>query len=158
MDMENGKFAAEPRMFLGPQQMGSDYRFLDAPCIFKMGKKYYLISSSFYSGYVIRVRYFTSDSPEGPWTLEREPLMVWKEDEADTKVKMPWPGSTPFAPPTQVIFHHHIFTGPGNRLHIAYHSSEKYSEPYLIIEPVEFDKNDRIILPANKKIHQKVAL
>ena len=158
MDLEHGKFISDVKLFLGPEQMGEDYRFLDAPCIYKHKKTYYLVSSSFYGGYVIRVRYFTSPTPEGPWTLEKEPLMVWLEDEADMEVKMPWPGDTPFAPPTQVIFHHHIFEGPGGRPFMAYHSSEKYSEPYLVIEPLEFDKEGRILLPANKKKHQKVNL
>lgn len=156
MDTEKGTFASEPHLFLGPEQMGDDYRFLDAPCIYKRDNTYYLISSSFYAGYVIRVRYFTSYTPEGPWTMEPEPLMVWKEDEADMEVKMPWPKETPFPPPTQVIFHHHLFTGPGNKTYIAYHSSEKYSEPYLVIEPVEFDPTGRILLPANKEVRQKV--
>jgi hypothetical protein len=158
LDPENGRLATEPRMFLGPEQMGDDYRFLDAPCIYKHRNRFYLISSSFYGGYVIRVRYFTSGSPEGPWDLEREPLMVWLEDEADMEVKMPWPSDTPFAPPTQVIFHHHIFTGPGNRLYMAYHSSEKYSEPYLVIEPLEITPEGKLVLPANKKRQQGVKL
>ncbi len=158
MDMDYGRFATQPVLFLGPEQMGRDYRFLDAPCIYKHKKKFYLVSSSFYSGYTIRVRYFTSESPLGPWALHKPPLMVWEEDEADMDVKMPWPGDTPFAPPTQVIFHHHIFKGPGEKLYMAYHSSEKYSEPYLVIEPLEFNRDGEMVLPANKQVHQKVEL
>ena len=156
LDLANASFTTEPYEFLGPKQMGDDFRFLDAPCIFKRKDTYYLISSSFYAGYKIRVRYFTSTSPEGPWTMEKEPLMYWIESEADMNIKMPWPLDKPYPPPTQVVFHHHVFKGPGGKDYIAYHSSEKYSEPYLVIEPIEIDKKGKLVLPANKETHQKV--
>ena len=156
LELEKGRFKTEPIEFLGPSQMGEDYRFLDAPSVFKRNGTYYLISSSFYAGYKIKVRYFTSKSPEGPWKMEPENLMYWIESEADMNIKMPWPDETPYPPPTQVVFHHHVFKGPGGKDYIAYHSSEKYSEPYLVIEPLVIDKNGKLILPANKKQQQKI--
>lgn len=156
LDLEKGRFATKPAEFLGPTQMGEEYRFLDAPTVFKRNNTYYLISSSFYAGYKIRVRYFTSKSPEGPWVMEPENLMYWIESEADMNIKMPWPGESPYPPPTQVVFHHHVFKGPGGKDFIAYHSSEKYSEPYLVIEPLIIDKNGKLVLPANKQPFQKI--
>jgi hypothetical protein len=57
-----------------------------------------------------------------------------------------------------VIFQNQIFTGPGGKLYTAYHSSEKYSEPYLVIEPVSFDENGVLSFPESKKVHHKVNL
>ena len=73
-------------------------------------------------------------------------------------IKMPWPDDTPFAPPTQVVFHHQVFKGPGGNWMMAYHSSEKYSEPYLVLEPVTFGEGKRIELPANKRVKQSIQL
>lgn len=158
MNLKKGEFKAEPKMFLGPEELGEDYRFLDAPFVMKKDGQYLMISSSFYGGYVIRVRQLVADSPKGPWTLLKPPLMTWLEDEADMNILMPWPDDLPFAPPTQVIFHHQIFKGPGDQWMMAYHSSEKYSEPYLVLEPVEFDENDRILLPKNKETNITISL
>ncbi len=71
---------------------------------------------------------------------------------------MPYPSGYSFAPPTQVIFHHQIFTGPGGKDYLAYHSSEKYSEPYLVIEPVEFTAAGALKVINNKAPQQSVTL
>lgn len=157
MDPLNAKFTSEPAEILGPETLGQHYRFLDAPFVMKRAGRYYLLYSSFYAGYVVRIRYMVSDHPLGPWEfLTSDPLMVFYEDEADMELKMPWSASHPFPPPTQVVFHNQIFRGPGNKYFVAWHSSEKYSEPYLMIEPVEFDRKGQIILKAHKEKLQRV--
>jgi len=154
---ENAAFVSEPGEIIGPSSMQS-FRFLDSPFLMRHKETYYMLSSSFYAGYVIRIRYFTSDHPLGPWTLHEDPLQVWDEDEADMKLKMPWSASHPFPPPTQVIFQNQIFVGPGGKLYTAYHSSEKYSEPYLVIEPVAFDEKGVLRFPESKESYHKVTL
>ena len=151
------KFITEPGEIIGPKTM-SRFKFLDSPFLTRNKNTYYMLSASFYGGYVERIRYLTSENPLGPWTLHEPPLQEWDEDEADMKLKMPWSESDPFPPPTQVVFQNQIFKGPGGKLFTAYHSSEKYSEPYLVIEPVEFDKNGVLSFPSSKKTHQKVNL
>lgn len=159
MNLEQGEFAGEPREILGPYSLKEHFRYLDSPFIMKKNDRYYLLFSSFYGGYIVRIRYVIADHPLGPWKLATtEPLMEFYEAEADQELKMPWSSSHPFAPPTQVIFQTHIFKGPGGQYYVAYHSSEKYSEPYLILEPVQFNNKGDILLPAYKEKCQEVKL
>ncbi len=159
LDVSNGQWKTQPQEILGPATLKNEYRFLDAPFVMRRGNRYYLMATSFYAGYVVRVRYWTSSSPLGPWSaIAPDPLMTFLEAEADEVTKMPYPPGNSFAPPTQVIFQHQLFAGPDGKYYMAYHSSDKYSEPYLCIEPVEFDQEGKIILKAPKKTDQQVLL
>jgi beta-xylosidase len=156
-DPARAALLTEPREILGPSTLKEHFRFLDAPCVLKRGGTYYMITSSFYAGYIIRVRYLTAPSADGPWTINPAPLMTFIESEADTRLTMPYPPGHSFAPPTQVIFHHHVFEGPGGLDYIAYHSSEKYSEPHLVIEAIEI-VDGTMKVTDNKNPEQSVSL
>ncbi|WP_445725634.1 hypothetical protein, partial [Flavobacterium sp.] len=60
------------------------------------------------------------------------------------------------APPTQVIFSNQLFLGECGHVFNAYHSSEKYSEPYLCIEPVLIKNEELLILAAKKKLQKLI--
>ncbi len=152
VDISNGQLLAPPKEILGPQTMGADYRFLDAPQLTKQRGLYYLMFTSFYAGYVVKVRYMVSANIAGPYRfLSREPLLSFVEAEADENVKMPHRNRNGYAPPTQVIFQHRMFPVRGNKWLMSYHSSEKYSEPYLCLEPVIFLPDGTIGMVAPKQ-------
>jgi beta-xylosidase len=157
LDPERAVLTSEPREILGPATLGDQFHFLDAPFVAERAGRYYMITSSFYAGYVIRVRYLTAPTVDGPWTMAREPILTFIESEAEPRPKMSYPPDFSFAPPTQVIFHHQIFRGPGGLDYIAYHTSEKYSEPHLVIEPVAFDSAGGLrVIDAKQKNHSVI--
>jgi len=158
LDPERAGLKTEPREILGPATLGPQFRFLDAPFVTERGGRFFMITSSFYAGYIIRVRYLTAPSADGPWTMATEPLLTFIESEADSTLRMPYPPGYSFAPPTQVIFHHQIFRGPGGLDYLAYHSSEKYAEPHLVIEPVKFDGAGGLVVLEPKQPHHSVSL
>ncbi|PWJ35025.1 glycoside hydrolase family 43 protein [Sediminitomix flava] len=158
LDIENAKLKAEPKELLGPSTLAKNYKYLDAPQVTKKGDTYHLLCSQFYGGYVVKVNHMTSKHPLGPWKWEADnPLYTFLEAEADLEVKMPYPTTHGYAPPTQVIFSNQLFRGKNDNYFIAYHSSEKYSEPYLCIEPVLMSGNQITIIQAKER-KQKVAL
>lgn len=145
-----------PKEMLGPLTLKEKYRYLDAPFVFKSDSCYFLLLTQFYAGYIERIRYMVSDSPVGPWRFViEEPLYTFSEAEASEQLQMPYPKHNAFAPPTQVIFSHSVFRGYDGNLYMSYHSSEKYAEPYLCIEPIVISEN-QIIVPAAKALTQTI--
>lgn len=156
LDIEKGKLTHAPVEMLGPSTMKEKYKYLDAPFVFKSGKQYFLLLSQFYAGYIERIRYMVGDTPVGPWRFtQQEPLYTFLEAEANENLQMPYPKPNAFAPPTQVIFSHTIFKNADGNYFMVYHTSEKYAEPYLCIEPVKIDA-DKIIIPRAKAAMQYV--
>ncbi len=155
INLETATLVEQPEEILGPTTLKGNYKYLDAPNITKVGETYHLLTSQFYGGYRILVNHLTATHPMGPWVWEpSNPVYTWLEAEADLKVKNTYSERHGYAPPTQVIFSNTLFEGIDGDFYIAYHSSEKYSEPYLCIEPVFVDKHT--IVPLNPKAgHQK---
>jgi hypothetical protein len=159
IDPTSARLISPEMEVLGPSTMGGRYRFVDSPSVFKRENLYYIVFTQFYAGYIIRVQYMVADSPEGPWRfITDEPIYTFYESEAEMDLKMPWSKSHPFAPPTQVIFQHSFFIGPGGGYYNAWHTSEKYSEPYLVIEPVRFGEDGSIQIPDPKAVNQKIEI
>lgn len=155
IDLKNASLLSVPKEMLGPETLKENYKYLDAPQITKVGNYYHLLFSQFYGGYLVKINHMIAEHPLGPWdwTLDN-PLYTFLESEADLEVKMEYPEPNGYAPPTQVIFSNQLFKGLSDSYFIAYHSSEKYSEPYLCIEPVSLI--DHQILPiSSKNKHQK---
>lgn len=158
IDLANAKLLGEPTEMLGPESLGEHFKFLDAPNITKIENTYHLLFTQFYGGYIVRVNHMTADHPSGPWKWRKNnPVYEFLEVEADMKVKMDYPEPNGFAPPTQVIFSHTLFKGLNQQYFMAYHSSEKYSEPYLCIEPVEL-RDEEIYLLAAESLDQKAEI
>lgn len=151
IQLDSAKFIHAPKEILGPSTLKKEYHFLDAPAVVENEGKYHMLFTSFYGGYKVLLRYCTATSPLGPWTYEKSnPLMTFIEDEADTELKMPYSKGFTFAPPTQVVFQHDLCKTPNNEWIMTYHSSEKYAEPFLVIEPVNF-KNGTLQIPNPKQ-------
>jgi len=145
-----------PIEMLGPTALKEKYKYLDAPFVFKNDKHYFLLLTQFQAGYIERISYMIADTPIGPWRFVQEkPLYTFLEAEANEQLQMPYPKANAFAPPTQVIFSHSVFKGINGNLFMAYHSSEKYAEPYLCIEPIEIKEN-QIYIPTAKATTQYI--
>lgn len=156
IEIEKGELKSEPKELLGPETLGTHYKYLDAPQITKIGSDYHMLFSQFYGGYEVKIFHMTAKHPLGPWIWDgANPMYTFLEEEADEVVKNKYPTVHGYAPPTQVVFSNQLFLGKNKRYFNAYHSSEKYSEPYLCIEPIQID-GDRILIPSAKNKHQKV--
>lgn len=140
IDLESATLKSKPKELLGPKTLGKNYKYLDAPQITKVNDVYHMLFSQFYGGYVVKVFHMTAKHPLGTWKWSKNnPIYTFLEAEADLKVKNTYPEKNGYAPPTQVIFSNQIFKGFHGNYFNAYHSSEKYSEPYLCIDPVSIN-------------------
>jgi hypothetical protein len=156
LDLEKGKSLSAPKEFLGPQELKENYKYLDAPQFYKKNNRYHLIFSQFYGGYIVKVFHYVADSLFGTYReVEDQPLYTWLEIEADENIKAVYPSKNGFAPPTQVVFSNQIINLPDSLHAIAYHSSEKYAEPALCIEPFDW-RDDTIIIQNPKAKYQGI--
>jgi hypothetical protein len=154
INLETATLKNEPLELLGPKTLKENFKYLDAPQITKINDTYHILFSQFYGGYIINVYHMTAKHPKGPWIWsENNPVYTFLEADADLEVKNTYPEKHGFAPPTQVVFSNQIFKGLNNQYFNAYHSSEKYSEPYLCIDSVLIDR-DKIIIKQNKKSYE----
>ena len=118
------------------QQLRRDDHFLDAPTLYADKGVYYLLYSVFKGGY--RISYASSKSIFGKWTaLLENDIFYRSEDQASTQLKMSYPKDKTYAPPCEIIGHAQLFTDLEGRLRLAYHSEDKYAEPYLCIDNAE---------------------
>ncbi|RXP62728.1 hypothetical protein EC396_03145 [Lutibacter sp. HS1-25] len=158
VDLEQGNLKSKPIEFLGPETLQDNFKYLDAPQITKIGDTYHLMFSQFYGGYVVKIYHMTAKHPTETWHWDtNNPIYTFLEEEADEVVKNKYPTPHGYAPPTQVVFSNQLFKGEFGQYFIAYHSSEKYSEPYLCVEPVSIE-NEKLLIPTAKDIQQKISL
>ena len=156
IDLDTASLVTEPRELLGPETLNKYYKYLDAPQITKVGGIYHMLFSQFYGGYVVKIFHMTATHPLGAWKWDdSNPKYTFLEAEADLVVKNEYPKKHGYAPPTQVIFSNQLFLGENGQYFNAYHSSEKYSEPFLCIEPVTID-NENLEILNPKSINQTV--
>lgn len=159
LDLETAMLKTEPIELLGPKTLKENYKYMDAPNITKINDTYHLLFSQFYGGYVVKIFHMTADHPKGPWHWsDNNPLYTFLEAEADLEVKMTYPEKHGFAPPTQVIFSHDLVKGSQGAYLMLYHSSEKYSEPYLNLEPVSISENGVLTVHQPKAKSQTLVL
>lgn len=157
VDLETATLKHDPVELLGPATLREHYKYLDAPNITKIDNIYHMLFTQFYGGYVVKVFHMTAAHPKGPWQWsENNPLYTFLEAEADLEVKMDYPEPHGFAPPTQVIFSHDLVKSPTDDYLMLYHSSEKYSEPYLNIEPISITAKGLIRIHHPKVKKQKL--
>ncbi len=158
IDVETASLKTKPKELLGPKYLGKNYKFIDAPQITNINGVYHMLFSQFYGGYVVKVFHLTASHPLGPWQWDStNPKYTFIEAEADLNVKTKYPEKHGYAPPTQVVFSNQLFLGESGQYFNAYHSSEKYSEPYLCIEPIVI-KKDKLIIPNAKAKNQKLTI
>ena len=142
-------FKKMPTVAIDQNFLRSDDNFLDAPSIYNNNGDYYLLYSVFKGGY--RISYASSKSIFGPWTAPKENLVFYRsEDQASTQLKMTYSKAQTYAPPCEIIGHAQLFADKYNKLWLAYHSEDKYSEPYLCIDEASITNGKVICKPTLK--------
>lgn len=125
-----------PVVAIDQGQLRKDDHFLDAPSLFFNNGTYYMLYSVFKGGY--RISFAISNLLNGKWIAPENNLVFYRsEDQAPTKLKMDYPQAQTYAPPCEIIGHAQLFTDLNGKLRIAYHSEDKYAEPFLCIDYAE---------------------
>jgi beta-xylosidase len=101
---------------------------IEGAYVIKRKGTYYLFYSSWQRGY--EMGYATSSSIHGPW-----------EKAANNPVYSVVGTDSPFS----AVGHNEVFTGVDGRLWLSCHGSLKGKPPFLVIDPIDFDPNGRII-------------
>lgn len=147
---ENGKqFKTNAVVALDQGQLRRDDHFLDAPSLFLHNDSYFMLYTVFKGGY--RLSYSTSKSLKGTWEApEMNDVFYRSEDQASTVLKNTYPKDKTYAPPCEIIGHAQLFTDLDGQLRIAYHSEDKYAEPFLCIDYAEIVDQKVICKPTLK--------
>lgn len=154
IDLTKGKLITAPKELDVPFEAGHITRYLDAPQVLYKDGIYHLTFSQFTGGYIVKVFHFISRQIAGPYTpAESVPLYTWLEAEASEQTRGTYPSINGYAPPTQVIFSNQIVALQPDKYAMVYHSSEKYAEPALCIDMLQWSK-DSITLLAPKMATQ----
>lgn len=136
VDINRLKFPNQPTVAIDQGQLRRDDHFLDAPNVFYDKGKYYLLYSVFKGGY--RISFAKSESINGPWEAQTTNDVFYRsEDQAPTMLKMTYPKEKTYAPPCEIIGHAQLFVDLDGKLRLAYHSEDKYAEPYLCIDKAD---------------------
>lgn len=140
---------SKPAIAIDQGQLRPDDHFLDAPNLFSYKGTYYLLYSVFHRGY--RVSFAHSKLLNGQWKAPADNLVFYRsEDQASTVLKMEYPRENTYAPPCEIIGNAHLFVDLEGKLRIAYHSEDKYSEPFLCVDYAEIIDNKVICNPTLK--------
>ncbi len=134
----DGRLISKVKKYHGWDAIG-----IEGAYVIKRNNIYYLFYSSWTRGY--EIGYATATSIKGPWkkydgnpfygaqnknTCERNGLLYTGDEQS----------------PFNQVGHNQIFTGPDGRLWLSCHGILKANEgkqpkPFLVIDPIEFDKN-----------------
>jgi hypothetical protein len=137
IDLGRGVLTAVPRRIGVDHTLSNgSHRLEVAPAIITYGDRVHLFYSRFAAGYQIH----HSSAPDigGPWTDSTPSLLFgWSEDDCDTILTAEYPPENTFAPPTEITGQVAPFDGPDGRTWFAYHSPDKYSEPWPCFDPVD---------------------
>ena len=134
MDESLTCFSGEAVTLAQPRQFRWDDRFLDSPSVVEKDGTIYLFYTVFKGGYY--AAYLKLESPLGPCTPAPDILFYRSEDQAPTVLRGRYSNKWEFAPPCEIIGNIQIFEGRRGLWYIAYHSEDKYSEPFLCIDRV----------------------
>jgi xylan 1,4-beta-xylosidase len=188
MDLVNGKFLTEPTTAILPSMVdyaydekgemlkepGYDGRpipkvakyydwdaiGIEGSYIIKRQNIYYLFYSSWTRGY--EIGYATAPSITGPWTKAGiNPFYGAQSKQACAKNGFEWKGdpNTPF----NQVGHNEVFLGPDNRFWLSCHGirepkGDKQEQPFLVIDPIDFDEKGNIIPSKPSYLPQKIHL
>jgi xylan 1,4-beta-xylosidase len=125
---------------------GWDAIGIEGAYVIKQNNRYYLFYSSWTRGY--EIGYATSNSIKGPWIKnEGNPFYGAQSKATCQKNGMEYTGdeNSPF----NQVGHNQIFKGPDSRFWLSCHGILKANEgkqpkPFLVIDPIGFDKNGNI--------------
>ena len=130
---------------------------IEGAYVIKRNGTYYLFYSSWTRGY--EIGYATAPKITGPWTKAAENPFYGEQSEAACKKNGLTYSGNPGSPFNQVG-HNEIFTGPDGRLWLSCHGilKSKPDKPMLVIDPLEFDANGRLVKKSPSHTPQEVKL
>lgn len=134
MDSTLTGFSGKPVVIAVPRQFRKDDRFLDAPSVLKYNGKIYLFYTVFKGGYY--AANLVADAPLGPWKASDAILFYRSEDQAPTQLYGRYADPLIFAPPCEIIGNVQLFKGLKGKWYIAYHSEDKYAEPFFCFDRI----------------------
>jgi hypothetical protein len=130
---------------------------IEGAYVIKRDETYYLFYSSWTRGY--EIGYATAPKITGPWTKALENPFYGEQSEAACKKNgLPYDGSS--GSPFNQVGHNEIFTGPDGRLWLSCHGilKSKPEQPMLVIDPLEFDANGKLVKKSPSHTPQVVPL
>lgn len=157
---ENGELVTEPAYDGRPKPKVAKYYDWDAigiegAYVIKENGTYYLFYSSWTRGY--EIGYATASQITGPWTKHPDnPFYGAQSKNACEKNGMTYTGD-PDSPFT-AVGHNEIFRGPDGRYWLSCHGIVKGRQPFLVIDPIWFDKKGNIQSDGPTYTPQKVPL
>lgn len=175
IDLQNGKFLTEPKSAIQPAKVdyettdkgeivkvpGYDGRpiskvkkyydwdaiGIEGAYIIKRQNTYYLFYSSWTRGY--EIGYATASNITGPWKkAANNPFYGAMSKQACEKNGFEWQGDA--NSPFNQVGHNEIFVGPDGRFWLSCHGivqpkDGKQEQPFLVIDPIDFDKKGNIL-------------
>lgn len=117
---------------------------IEGAYVIKRNDIYYLFYSSWTRGY--EIGYATSKSIEGPWIKAKDnPIYGAMTESVCKKNGFNWEGdkNSPFIH----VGHNEVFIGPDGRYWLSCHGivKDKPNQPMLVIDPIDFYEDNRII-------------
>lgn len=172
IDLEKGEFVGEHTSCIRPEKVDFEYNAdgtivqtpgydgrpidkvakyydwdsigIEGAYVIKRGDIYYLFYSSWTRGY--EIGYATASSIQGPWTkADNNPIYGAMSKAACERNGFEWSGdeNSPF----NQVGHNEIFTGPDGRIWLSCHGimSSDPESPMLVIDPLDFDEDGKVI-------------
>ncbi|MBP6386946.1 MAG: family 43 glycosylhydrolase [Pseudarcicella sp.] len=170
MDLKNGKFLTDPTSAILPGQVDYEYNDkgeivktpnndgrlipkvkkyhswdaigIEGAYVIKRNGTYYLFYSSWTRGY--EIGYATAKKITGPWLKQSkdEPFYGAQNKELCQKRDLPYTGNP--QNPFDQVGHNEIFKGPDGRLWLSCHGIVPGQMPFLVIDPIWFDKDGNV--------------
>ncbi len=159
----DGSPAMEPGYDGRPQrQVGRAHAWdsigIEGAYVIKRSGTYYLFYSSWTRGY--EIGYATAPRVTGPWTkAPANPFYGGQSEAACRKNHLAFSGRGDPSPFNQVG-HNEVFTGPDGRCWLSCHGilQARPDQPMLVIDPLDFDANGRIIPKSPSHTPQTILL
>ena len=149
MNPDMKSFKSEPKIVLAQNSINPKDNFLDSPSLIRYKNNYYLLYSVFSGGY--RISFATSTQALGPWKAPINNTVFYRsEDQASTTLRMNYDRERSYAPPCEIIGQAQLFYDLKGKLKLAYHSEDKYAEPYLCIDNAQIIDGKVICKPTLK--------
>ena len=144
---KNGVVVTEPWYYDGRQipkvtkLVSWDAIGIEGSYVIKNSGTYYLFYSSWTRGY--EVGYATASKIDGPWTKHpSNPFYGAQSKAVCARNGLVWNGDE--KSPFQQVGHNAIFKGPDGRLWISCHGSVNRGKPFLVMDPIWFDKDGNV--------------
>lgn len=128
---------------------------IEGAYVFKRKGTYYLMYSSWTRGY--ELGYATAPTITGPWVkAKNNPVYGAQSKKATEKAGLAYTGDEKNI--FNQVGHNEVFTGPDGRLWLSAHGITETGIPSLVIDPIDFDADGKMVIKGPTYTPQKVLL